>query len=89
MNDGFHELGKELPPVDYVPSEYESKVHQMLFQTEAGKWIMEKWKEGLIKRSSIKLNQPHDLIDVGIGVGYDNHKRDLIYIVDKINNGGK
>ena len=50
---------------------------------------MEKWKDGLINRPSIRLGQPHDPIDVGIGVGYDNHKRDLLYIVDKINKGGK
>jgi len=89
MSNGFDELSNPPEPKDYIPTEYESKVHQMLHQTEAGKWIMDFWKDGLIKRPSVRLNEPHDPIDVGIKVGYDNHKRDLLYIVDKINNGGK
>ena len=88
MNEGFHDL-LEVPEKLEIISEYEKNVHKMLYQTEAGKKVMEHWKENLIKRPSVRMGQQHDLIDVGICVGYDNHKRDLLHIVDKINEGEK
>jgi len=86
---GFDNLLPEGLKRNFEPSDYEKAIHRILTTKDAGKYVMDKWKKDLVERTNIKVGDTFSKIDIGILIGRDNHIKELLAIVERINNGGK
>jgi hypothetical protein len=89
MSNGFDDLSFEQKPVEYMPTPYETLLHRVFYQTDAGKELLLKWKEDLVNLMPIDVNSNPSDLQVGHNLGFIKLKQDIIRIVNRINSGGK
>jgi hypothetical protein len=74
---------------NYMPTEYDKLIHQVLFQSAAGKKLIDLWTKELATVPLIRRGEPYTDLKIGLINGEANHKRSMIAICNRINKGGK
>jgi hypothetical protein len=89
MDNEFDKLGAKQRMPEFMPTPYETLLHRVFFQTDAGKELMLKWREDLVNLTLVDVNSNPSDLQVGHNLGYIKFKQDIIRIVNRINSGGK
>ena len=62
----------------------DSLIHRTFRQSEAGRELLEVWKEGILRTDVVRHGESHDPYDIGIEAGFQKFVRNIIKTCEKM-----